>query len=703
MEQKHPGQTAVICFHKLDPMATAQGDSLWKGKAFPQSSDGIPQSWIDRHAVDPPGWLQFPDSWIELPGIGIGFTDSSSRHRLVDSLIKLPAKATVSVTNVTFDPATHIVSAKVSATFVQAMSGDLRLNLMVTEDSVSGPPGSNYDQTNYYSRSDSYFGALRPQNPFYNSPYKIQGWQHRYVFLSAPAGVRGVAGVIPASVAAGSTYSQTFTFSLADRTIDPNNIRLVGIVHAYSAVDTQGCEVFDAEVTHLSQAKIPVLTVDASSFSNNGTFITVNSNAQTTDKITFQNNSTTSDMTLGLSIDTTHPLPKGWSATISPAKLTVGPGTTSDATVTITAPDQSGCAFLNIVATPQKDGAYSHSFGTPLLGLSDNTRYGIYYTPGVTSISASLIRALPSNFLSRTALIPLYTDAIASWGIEKMDLAIFDNDPVLGGVYSGYPASTVGAIENMLDAGKPVLFSSDNALAAQFDTANYAHLYGATDDALSFFVDTLGIKYRTTEIHYDTATGKTFPFALSGTSDALGNSIVTTVAGARYSAPFDLSPGSNSSPIFYFDSAASHLAGIRYTNPQTGGRFVFLGFNLSDVANSATADTIAARSIRWLLASMHLGVTAATLNSEEPVLRATPNPFHSETEITYSGSTGDRDLSIAIYDLLGRKVASPALRQLGDGSTAATFDARGMAAGTYTIIARSSQGTRELRVVNTAR
>jgi hypothetical protein len=300
-------------------------------------------------------------------------------------------------------------------------------------------------------------------------------------------------------------------------------------------------------------------------------------------------------------------------------------------------------------------------------------------------------------------LIPLYGEAIAAWPIEKMDLAIFDNDPVLGGV-NQVPTNTVSAIENLLDAGKPVLFSSDNAMSAQYYSSSPDYVYGSTDDARSFFEDTLGIKYRTTILRYNTTTGSHIAFGIKGTSDPLGTGVSATSLGSNYSAPFDISPGSNSSPIFYFYNMPANNAGIRYTNPQTGGKMVYLGFNLNKIEDQSVADTIAARSIAWLLATTTppLGVTGA-VPTAAPGLRAAPNPFHGATQISYSSSGGERDVTFTVFDVLGREVASPATREEGNGAFSASFDASALADGTYTIVAHSSRGTHEIRVVNSGK
>ncbi len=691
VERRFPGRVAVVCFHSGDPMRTNQGDSLINGKVVAQSVSSFPLSWLERSLWGDTKWAADPSTWTHLAGFG----GSASDPQYVDTMLNTKALATVGVSNVTFSPTTHEVSATITTTFHEAMSGDFRMNLLVTEDSVSGPAGTRYDQTNYYSKTDKPIGGNLPNNPFYNSPYKIDGWQHRYVFLTAPAGIRGKAGVIPSTVAPDAQYSQTFTFVLPDSTLDPNNIRLVGIAYEYSATDSSMNQVFDAEVAHLSAAKIPVIGADAFGFPTDGNYITVKSNQQTSETITFQNNDNTAPLTLGLSLDTSNGMPKGWSAAISPSTITIGPGTTTDAKVTITAPDQSGCAAMYIIAIPQRAGAYAHHFEVFLAALSDNTQYGYYYTPGF-ALTPSIEHAFPNKFASRAAAIPLIGDAILAWPIEKMNFAIFDNDPSMGGVFQT-PANTVNAIQNLLNAGKPVFYVSEYAMSAQYDTNNPNHLYASTDDARSFFEDTLGIKYRFTEYRADTNTGKFSNFNVQGTSDPIGSGINATLFGGQYSAPFSITPGSNSSPIFYYDSNTSRVAGIRYTHPQSGGRMVYLGFNLNAFTDQKLAATIAARSIDWLLGSQQGVATSEAPKSAQ--LTASENPFYGTTDLYYPGAPDEREVSFTAFDVLGRQVATLVAHQLGDGSWSAFFNASELPDGMYTVVARSAKGTHEIRII----
>jgi hypothetical protein len=66
-----------------------------------------------------------------------------------------------------------------------------------------------------------------------------------------------------------------------------------------------------------------------------------------------------------------------------------------------------------------------------------------------------------------------------------------------------------------------------------------------------------------------------------------------------------------------------------------------------------------------------------------------PNPFNPSTVIEFQLTPGDapgagaRDVRLVVYDLLGREVATLMNEKLAAGRYAVTFEASGLASGTY--------------------
>jgi hypothetical protein len=77
-----------------------------------------------------------------------------------------------------------------------------------------------------------------------------------------------------------------------------------------------------------------------------------------------------------------------------------------------------------------------------------------------------------------------------------------------------------------------------------------------------------------------------------------------------------------------------------------------------------------------------------------------PNPFNPQTEITFQ-TPQQGFVSLKVYDMLGREIATLVNRELPVGNHRATFDARGVSSGTYfyTLKAGSFLETRKMLVV----
>jgi hypothetical protein len=109
-----------------------------------------------------------------------------------------PAVARVNVTNY-YDAASRTLRCRVDANFLTAPApGDLRVNLYLVEDSVTGT-GTGWDQKNYYNDETGH--------PCYGKGDPIVGYVHHRVVRAIPTGAWGVSGVIPQAPAAGSSYS----------------------------------------------------------------------------------------------------------------------------------------------------------------------------------------------------------------------------------------------------------------------------------------------------------------------------------------------------------------------------------------------------------------------------------------------------------------------------------------------------------------
>jgi hypothetical protein len=313
---------------------------------------------------------------------------------------------------------------------------------------------------------------------------------------------------------------------------------------------------------------------------------------------------------------------------------------------------------------------------------------------------AAATSGLPDSMRLHTSELPLAQDIIDNYDPTVFNVAIFANNYMMDndGAYSN--PSIVQPIFNMLAQGKKVYVSSNLAGSWAF----VGNTDTKTDLAQSFFLDTLGVTFRTDKTRLNSQQTAYVSFPIAGTAnDPIGNGINVTanaagaVQGDAESSLFTVPATGPTTSIFYADGAKTSGIGFKYQST-SGARLVYLGFSLNALSNQTTANTIFTRSINWLLGSS-AGVSEQPVASSEG-MTAMPNPFHGSTEVRYTAAQDERDVTFSAFDLLGREVSKLPAQNLGGNTYSATFNASELANGTYVIVAHSSKGTHDIRIVN---
>ena len=705
LEEEFPGKVAIISIHNdqgstaNDMMDNVQGDSMVTDIGFPsvEALSGFPDGWTAR-MTEGTNWNVDPAVWAD--SVSMLFENTAYTPGIVDSMLAQQTQAVCNVDSVSYNQTTNMVTARVTATFAAALTGDFRLNLMVTEDSVSGS-GAGWDQHNYYSGTDGSVGGTLPNNPMYNYPESIPGWKHMHVFREAVGGIHGVDGIIPSSVDAGNVFSKTFTFKLPSTIQNNYYVHLIGLVHQYSATDAESNQVFDA-------MEVPLLSTPhaANNFTlsaSDNQYNSAHAGGDTSISLALQNNgSTTSGVKLSLGA-----LPTGWSGKFSPSdSVTVDPQGSQTVTLTLTAPVQASFATVVIQVAPQRQGVYIPVIFDTVYALSDNTRFPLFYDPNSvvsTTPESALFSAIPDSLKQFAAEIPLSDAVVEGYPPEKFPYMIFDNVMLLdnGGDEADLPyPSIVDNITSALAAGAKVFISSDYALGYAFDQSNnYFSQFASTTetpDVLNLYAQ-IGLDFTATTERFNSSTNALSQFTIKGeTNDPVGDGSSGTDKGGFFSCYYTID--SESTESFYCDGSAKHGIGSTYIDSLTGARLVYLGFGLSELTSTSVANTIATNSIKWLLSSASAGVNLAATPGTG--MTASPNPFNGISQIQYTAAPDELNVTFVAYDLLGRQVATLASNNEGGNVYSTSFDASRLAAGTYTIVAHSSKGTHEIRVVN---
>lgn len=140
------------------------------------------------------------------------------------ALQKSPVVA-VSIDSAGYDFGTRTLKVKVKATFLRDTTGQLRLNVYLTEDGVTGS-GSGYDQVNYYNSTNG--------SPLFGLGNPILNYTHNHVFRDALATAWGYNGAIPTTVTTGEEFSLTFT-KVLPATWNIANMHIIGLVNMHGS------------------------------------------------------------------------------------------------------------------------------------------------------------------------------------------------------------------------------------------------------------------------------------------------------------------------------------------------------------------------------------------------------------------------------------------------------------------------------------
>ncbi len=163
-----------------------------------------------------------------------------------DQRLNWAVPANVSLLNLEYDTAARQLEVDVKADFFNAVSGDLRLNLMLTEDSVIGN-GLGYDQANSFS-GDANFST----SPFYSEADPIANYPHRHVLRKSLDGAWGTAGYVTTPTTNGGSATRHYSFSVP-AAWNASRMNVIGVLQEYNT-DARFLTVLNVEEAKLIRA-----------------------------------------------------------------------------------------------------------------------------------------------------------------------------------------------------------------------------------------------------------------------------------------------------------------------------------------------------------------------------------------------------------------------------------------------------------------
>ena len=177
-----------VAYHNSDPMEIMYD--------FPSPVQGFPSAFVERyHDVDP---------YYGYESSGFGMKD------LIEYLMTQFAPLDINVEAKWDDEARTKIKANVESKFVMDAAGsDYAIEVMLIEDDMYGPAGSNWDQHNYYADMADIYANEPNLGPLCYMSDVIEGYHFNDV-LVATSGV--VDGSLPASIHANATNKYRYTF-----------------------------------------------------------------------------------------------------------------------------------------------------------------------------------------------------------------------------------------------------------------------------------------------------------------------------------------------------------------------------------------------------------------------------------------------------------------------------------------------------------
>jgi len=198
MEDEYHGYVAGVAVHNGDPMTVAEYDS---GLGSTPGFGGYPSMILERQEVIDPSAVE-----------------ASFLARL-----QQPAVATLS-NRATYDAATRELTVTVDADFASDANG-YSLNVIMVENGVTGTTAD-------YAQANAYAGGGNGEMGGYEllpTPVPASQMVYDHVGRAVLGGYAGMAGSLPASVAAGETHSFTFSYTIPTE-YDVEKMSIVGVL-----------------------------------------------------------------------------------------------------------------------------------------------------------------------------------------------------------------------------------------------------------------------------------------------------------------------------------------------------------------------------------------------------------------------------------------------------------------------------------------
>lgn len=330
-------------------------------------------------------------------------------------------------------------------------------------------------------------------------------------------------------------------------------------------------------------------------------------------------------------------------------------------------------ANLHVVNT-QPDGSYSVMLSSkeyyrltiyPAAPYIDFVRIpSIYLDPSGTNYTANVFEAqvlIVDDDAGQNFQLT-YQNSIDRLGLYRRTFSVADSGTTPAAVLSSFATSPVVIWSVGNDSVNALTPAERLFLIGFLEGGGRLVLSGQNLAEFSQTNDTLLARYL--GIRYDGLASTAFLRGYAG--DVIGNGVNYLLTGGQ--TPLSskdilaLVPGSVGTPVptlyYLLGSDTTRYAGVRVTGPGSSWAATYFGFGLEGLP-AVRVDTFLTRSFRFFnQQTVSVDEESIPEGPQQFVLEQNyPNPFNPSTEIRY-GIPGSAHVSLTIYDVLGREVAT---------------------------------------------
>lgn len=546
-----------------DNMKTADGNSLISVASVP----GYPSAMLDRYgfnATDQNGNATKATTFNR----GDWGTMLQVRRQVSPSA---PVAVTASGS---YNPGTRELTVRVTGDFVAALSGDIRLNAILIEDSVTGA-GQGWDQVNFYNNQQGH--------PYFQKGNPVLNYPHRNVFRANMAGIWGKPNSLPTSITAGSSHNTDLTFTIPP-TWNVDRLYVIPVVQRFNALFT------DREILNSDKVAVSSLKPRTTIVNFAGAPFSVRPVNEAGSRTASVQNVTIDNTEYTITVTKSASTPSDWTATVTengtPVTGNVMIASNTTKTFTFNLAPGTTPGFGEAIFTVRHPNGQEF---TEKVSVLSNTVTALNISSDPTStIDQDLVVAGKTHFANIPAKFVASNNAdFSALAGLKTVVWQFGNKDVMTPADIALMNSFYDKGVNLMFGGEAYLFSLAGILSNPQTIANpLIAKFGAGFTGPSTVNQATGTVYTLNGVPTDPVTdGMTLPFTVNNYRTAS-----LSAAGANASAMLRL-------------QGPNEVVAVR--NEVNGrGRTILLGFNPVNITNPQMKATFIENAVTWLEASV---------------------------------------------------------------------------------------------------